>query len=46
MGIDACSGVNGFVFFTLKSALKHSYVTYSDKCLKIVPPLLESVLGM
>lgn len=33
-------------FFTLKSALKYSYVTYSDKCLKIVPSLLESVLGM
>lgn len=43
----ACSGVIfGFVFFTLKSAIKHSYVTYSYKCLKIMPPLLESVLGM
>jgi len=33
----------GFVFFTLKGAIKHSYVTYSYNFLNIVPPVLESV---
>jgi len=33
----------GFILFTLKGAIKHSYVTYSYNFLNIVPPVLESV---